>query len=81
MDWQYGFSDKLNSMLNSETVESERKIQLFIYSIINTLCEIPGVNLVWMTEAGDRMGSIGNLYLGNAFMKTLDWFLSKQGTI
>lgn len=69
VDWQYGFSDKLNSMLNSETVESERKIQLFIYSIINTLCEIPGVNLVWMTEAGDRMGSIGNLYLGNAFMK------------
>lgn len=69
VDWQYGFSDKLNSMFNSESVESERKIQLFIYSIINTLCEIPGVNRVWMTEAGDRMGSIGNLYLGNAFIK------------
>ncbi len=69
VDWQYGFSDKLNSMLNSESVDSERKIQLFIYSVVNTLCEIPGVNRVWMTEAGDRMGNIGNLYLGNAFIK------------
>ncbi len=69
VDWQYGLSDKLNSMLDSEAVDSERRIQLFIYSVVNTLCEIPGVNHVWMTEAGDRMGNIGNLYLGNAFIK------------
>ncbi len=71
IDWKEGFSKKLKTIQetgNSE-LSQERRIWLFLYSIINTMTEFPGVQKVWMLENGQKLGTQGGVYLGNALMR------------
>ena len=42
---------------------------MFIYSVVNTLTELEGVSRVWMLEDGKKLGSVDEIYLGNALMR------------
>lgn len=71
IDWKAGFSDKLRALETAEgiSIPEERRIWIYIYSIINTMTEFPGIQRVWMLEDGRKMGAIGDIYLGNALMR------------
>ncbi len=42
---------------------------LFVYSVIDTLTELPGIQWVWMLENGEKLGAVGDVYLGNALLR------------
>ena len=50
-------------------VPADRREQLFIYSVVNALTEIQGIYRVWMLEDGNKLGTVGALYLGNALLR------------
>lgn len=67
VNWNDGFSDRLRSAIEdaSSAIPAERRELMFIYGVINTLCELPYVSRVWMTENGNKIGTIDTIYLGN----------------
>ena len=71
IDWQPGFASKLRALETNEDIiiPTERRIWIYIYSIINTMTEFPGIQRVWMLENGRKMGAIGDIYLGNSLMR------------
>lgn len=71
VDWKGGFSQKLEDLLQEESfvLPMERRERLFIYSVVNAVTEIPGIQRVWMLEAGKKLGTVGELYLGNALLR------------
>ncbi len=66
VNWKAGFAEKLKAL--SEQIAG-RQEDLFIFGVINTLTEMPGVSRVWMLEDGKRLEAAGNLYLGNALLR------------
>ena len=71
VNWKAGFTEKLQALLEYEDFEVpvERREQLFIYSVVNALTEIQGIYRVWMLEDGNKLGTVGEMYLGNALLR------------
>ena len=63
--------DTLEQLAKTERVYAPgaQPERLFIYGVVNTLTEMPGVNRVWMLENGQKLGMIGDMYLGNALLR------------
>ncbi len=73
LDWEEGFLEKLIALQSATdeacSLPSETRIRDFVYSVVNTLTELPGVNSVWMLENGQKLGLAGEMYLGNALLR------------
>ncbi len=71
VDWKEGFADKLRalSVEAEQPLPRERRAWLFIYGVIDTLTEMPEIQRVWMLENGQKLGMVGDLYLGNALLR------------
>ena len=71
LNWKAGFSEKLQALLADPEfiIPQNRRERLFIYSVVNAITEIPGIQRVWMLEDGNKLGTVGELYLGNALMR------------
>ena len=67
VNWQAGFAQKLRAALDGAQtpIPKERRELMFVYGVINTLCDLPYVERVWMLEDGKKLGTIRELYLGN----------------
>ncbi len=69
IEWKEGTGEKLKAALEGEE-NADRLEMLIIYSFVNTLTEIPYIKKVWMSEGGQKMGLINNIYLGNALLRS-----------
>lgn len=71
VDWKAGFGKKLAALAEDGAcpLPEEKRVWLFVYSVVNTMTEFPGLQQVWMLEDGKKMGTCGGLYLGNALMR------------
>ena len=71
VNWKAGFTEKLQALLEYADFEvpANRREQLFIYSVVNAITEIQGIHRVWMLENGNKLGAVGELYLGNALLR------------
>ncbi len=71
VNWNAGFTEKLKKLAETEQMYTAGGSQevLFVFGVINTLTEIPGVERVWMLEDGQKLGMVENLYLGNALLR------------
>lgn len=72
VNWKAGFGEKLKAYIASEDgvgIPNDKRERMFIYSVVNTLTEIQGISAVWMLEDGQKLGKIGEMYLGNALMR------------
>ncbi len=71
LNWKSGFREKLTTLLETEdyNLPKERRERLFIYSVVNAITEIPGIQRVWMLEDGKKLGTVGEIYLGNALLR------------
>lgn len=71
VDWKSGFEEALRSFAADDGIEmpQDKRERMFIYSVVNTLTELEGVSRVWMLEEGKKLGSIDEIYLGNALMR------------
>lgn len=68
VNWAPGFSKKLLEFVKSGVshIPPNARAQMYLYSVINTLSEIPGITRVWMLEDGRRIDeTIDRIYLGN----------------
>ena len=71
IDWKEGFTKKLRDALGGDaSAAGDREELLMIYSIINTLTELPYVRRVWMSEQGQKLGMINRIYLGNPLLRS-----------
>lgn len=72
LNWKSGFADKLRALIETEefNLPKERRERLFIYSVVNAITEIPGIQRVWMLEDGEKLGTVRDIYLGNALMRS-----------
>ncbi len=70
IDWAAGFSDYALEYIKKDGEESmaDRETS-FVFSIVNTLCELPKIQRVWMLENGEKIGRLNNIYLGNSLYK------------
>lgn len=69
VDFKAGFFDKLTAFIESgrSVLPEETRARMFIFSLVNTLCDLPGVERVWILENGGRIDkTLQNIYLGNA---------------
>jgi len=71
VNWEAGFAQKLGELAQTQQTDAANGEQgkLFIFGVINTLTEIPGVERVWMLEDGQKIRSVEDLYLGNALLR------------
>lgn len=71
LDWKSGFSEKLAALIETDAfnLPAERRERLFIYSVVNAITEIPGIQRVWMLEDGRKLGTVKDIYLGNALLR------------
>ena len=71
MDWKQGFEEGLRKYIDQPegSIPSDKRERMFIYSVVNTLTELEGVSRVWMLEDGKKLGSVDEIYLGNALMR------------
>ena len=71
VDWKQGFEKKLREYIDRPegSIPADKRERMFIYSVVNTLTELEGVSRVWMLEDGKKLGSINDVYLGNALMR------------
>ncbi|MEG1548753.1 MAG: GerMN domain-containing protein [Clostridia bacterium] len=71
VNWSDGFKNKLLNMLDTgeSSLPKDKIERMFIYSVVNTLTELPGVKRVWMLENGKKLGMIDDIYLGNALLR------------
>jgi hypothetical protein len=71
VNWRTGFYDTLLDFVGNGVSHLPRnaRVRLVVFAMVNTLCNIPGVQRVWMLEDGQRIDkSIGDFYLGNALL-------------
>lgn len=70
VNWKAGFSQKVEEMIaqKNSSIPAERRELLFLYGVVNTLAQFPYVNRVWMLEDGKKLGTVGQMYLGNALV-------------
>lgn len=70
IDWAQGFSDYALAYIGKEGEDSmvDRETS-FVFSIVNTMCELPKIQRVWMLENGEKMGRLNHIYLGNSLYK------------
>lgn len=71
VNWNAGFTEKLRKLAETEQMYTAGGGQelLFVYGVVNTLTEIPGVERVWMLEDGKKLRMVEDLYLGNALLR------------
>ncbi|MDR0840519.1 MAG: GerMN domain-containing protein [Christensenellaceae bacterium] len=71
LNWRPGFAAKLQTLLQAAdfTVPQSRRERLFLFSVVNAITEIPGIQRVWMLEDGKKLGIIDDIYLGNALLR------------
>ncbi|NCB30360.1 MAG: hypothetical protein EOM66_03015 [Clostridia bacterium] len=71
LNWKSGFSEKLVALIHTDesNLPADRRERLFIYSVVNAITEIPGIQRVWMLEDGKKLGTIKDIYLGNALLR------------
>ncbi|MCE5235530.1 MAG: GerMN domain-containing protein [Clostridiaceae bacterium] len=71
VNWRAGFTEKLAELseMGNTDAAGGNQMKLFIFGVINTLTEIPGVERVWMLEDGKKLESVNELYLGNALLR------------
>ena len=72
VDWAAGFRNQFMQTLQADatTIPVERRELLFVYSVVNTLTEFPGVQRVWMMENGEKLGMLEQIYLGGALLRS-----------
>ncbi len=71
VNWRKGFGDTLADFVNNGVshLPKSARARMVVYAMINTLCNMPGVQRVWMLEEGQRIDkTIDNIYLGNALL-------------
>ena len=71
VNWRKGFGNTLADFVNNgiSHLPKSARARMVVYAMINTLCNMPGVQRVWMLEEGQRIDkTIDNIYLGNALL-------------
>lgn len=70
INWAKGFTDYAKAYIDSgeDGYEADRETA-FVFSIVNTMCELSQIQRVWMLEDGKKLGMLGNVYLGNSLFK------------
>lgn len=70
IDWEAGFAEKLRAFLDADsTMDASRRESMFFYGVVNTLTDMPMIASVWMLEDGEKIDSVGNIYLGSALVR------------
>jgi hypothetical protein len=70
INWKEGFSKKLSGLMEAETsLPKDRREQLFVFSVINTVTEMPGISRVLMFENGKMPVSAGRIWFGNPLLR------------
>jgi spore germination protein GerM len=70
INWKEGLSKRLSELMEAETsLPRERREQLFVFSVVNTVTEIPGISRVLMLENGRRPASAGRIWFGNPLLR------------
>jgi hypothetical protein len=71
IDMTTGFAAKLRELPAPDGGGDIDYIEsLLIYSIVNTVTELDGINKVWFLENGERILDGASLYLGNALLRS-----------
>ena len=68
IDWAPGFVDYALAYINKGENLADRETA-FVFSIVNTMCELLKIQRVWMLENGKRIGRLNNIYLGSSLYK------------
>lgn len=69
VNWKAGFLEKLRAYIG-QSADADFRESLFVFSIVNTLTQLPDVTSVWMLENGHEIRqSARNIYLGGALWR------------
>lgn len=70
INWKKGFVENMKAMIayTGSSLPTDRREQLFIFGVINSVTAIPGFSNVWMLENGKRLGTVERIYLGNPLL-------------
>lgn len=82
VNWRLGFYKKLSDFVSAQgsLLPQNTRAQMVVFAIVDTLCDLPGVERVWMLEDGKRIDqSVNLLYLGNALFYNPGLLLTGQG--
>lgn len=68
VDWAPGFSQKLSALIQGywSQMSADRRERMFLFGVIGSLCEIPGITKVWMLEDGKVIDAVERVYLAKA---------------
>jgi len=83
VSWKAGFYQKLLDFVSAgeSTLPQNTRAQMAVFSIVDTLASMPGVERVWMLEEGARIDkSVSLLYLGNALFYNPGLLLTGEDT-
>lgn len=72
VNWREGFLQKLQAYLQADVnpITTENRERSFVYSIVNTLSELEGVEQVWMLQEGERiLDTPAMIWLGNPLLR------------
>lgn len=70
IDWAEGFTQKLRAFPDGDSfMAPSRRESMFIYGVVNTLTDMPMISSVWMLENGEKLDTVGQIYLGNALVR------------
>lgn len=79
VDWKKGFTEKFRAYLEGDhPIARERRESMLVYSIVNTLTDIPEISSVWMLEDGQKLGTVENIYLGNKLVRNPGLIVEKE---
>ncbi len=70
INWRAGFKKKIERAIERESIEkANARERMIIYAIVNTLCEIDGIERVWMLEEGHAIsGAAGMIDLSGPLL-------------
>ena len=70
VNWTRGFAAKLAQLIDSQWtgMALDRRERMFIFGVVNTIAEIPGLNRVWMMAAGESLGTVDRICLGRGLL-------------
>ena len=65
INWAEGFAGKLRELIEGgwADISSDRRERMFLFGVINTAAQLPGVTRVWMLENGKLIESPGMVFL------------------
>lgn len=71
VNWSKGFAANLAELIHSHWsgMASDRRERMFVFGVVNSIAQIPGINRVWMLEDGAPLNTVDRIHLGKALLK------------